>query len=292
MHRDSSIDLLKAMAVMGVVVIHTTAGRLTTQIGSLPWYAALLGNALCRAAVPVFLMCSGMLFFDPERELTIRRLFTRYIPRILSVLCLWSLIYRLSHTAGHLYYLQILLLFYTSVPLVRVFVRHASRKELWYALGFWFLLGILLPTVKRVFPMGGIPGQWAMNMTYAAIGYGLLGYALKRKPLKYGVLLFSAGLVLTFGLTVYCSLRKQLLCTTFLEGMSVGPALMAAGITSALSGVSRVPRFFSCVSEHSLGIFLVHVFFLGRVDGVLVFVCSYLAAVLLSKIPYAKRWLI
>ena len=43
------------------------------------------------------------------------------------------------------YYLHILLLVYAFVPVARVFVRSASRRDLEYLLAVWFVTGILFP---------------------------------------------------------------------------------------------------------------------------------------------------
>ncbi|MDC6108540.1 acyltransferase [Serratia rubidaea] len=59
------IDNLRAVACLMVVMIHATTAVLTTpdKVGSLAWDVANLLNALSRAAVPLFFMISGYLFF-------------------------------------------------------------------------------------------------------------------------------------------------------------------------------------------------------------------------------------
>lgn len=59
------IDNLRAVACLMVVMIHATTAVLTTpdKVGGLAWDVANLLNALSRAAVPLFFMISGYLFF-------------------------------------------------------------------------------------------------------------------------------------------------------------------------------------------------------------------------------------
>lgn len=105
-----------------------------------------------------------------------------------------------------------------------------------YILGLWALLGIVYPTVKDFWPftlLVGIPLQWRMNMTYASIGYTLLGWylssgkdrrrcrgcAARRRELPRGIYRQLGGLRLPQG---PCRLG-------FLEGMGVPMCLLAVG---------------------------------------------------------------
>lgn len=70
-------------------------------------------------------------------------------------------------------------------------------------------------------------------MSYAAIGYALLGHYLRQyhgtvRRGWYGAAL-AAGLAVTFIGTAALTLQKGALAQNFLEGMSPGPMLMALG---------------------------------------------------------------
>ena len=98
---------------------------------------------LLRSAVPVFFLCSGALLRPAEKEVTVRRVWTKYIPRILAALLFWAAAYEgvellrgwraagvlertalrqaalnlvLFHHKNHLYYLHIILLVYAVLP--------------------------------------------------------------------------------------------------------------------------------------------------------------------------------
>lgn len=74
--RSGSIDLTKCMATCAVLMIHCSANRYQLfTVGSLDWLTVLFWNGTCKWAVPVFLMCSGALMNDPQRELPLNRLF-------------------------------------------------------------------------------------------------------------------------------------------------------------------------------------------------------------------------
>lgn len=208
MERNSKIDLLKTVAIFGVIVIHMCSGGYAAQIPSFNWISSVFWGSIVRASVPIFFMCSGALLLSPQKDLSLKKLFTKNLLKIVIAMFAWASAYKFYHlfTAEtltfaaclqalkevilfkhefHLYYLHILILVYVFLPITRIFVKNASQKELKYALAIWFLLGIIYPTVKVFWPFNlltGIPVQWSMNMTYSAIGYGILGYYLSCYP--------------------------------------------------------------------------------------------------------------
>jgi len=213
-----------------------------------------------------------------------------------------------------------LILVYLFLPVTRVFIKNATQKELQYALAVWFLVGIVYPTVKPFWPfnlLSGIPVQWAMNMTYAAVGYGVLGYYLAHYPIprKWNFLLFGMGFISVFGLTIFMSLKNGNLYQNFLEGMSVGVALLAIGLFGLCYGIragikGKALTVITRISKASFCIYLVHVFVIHLFDflnisvngfpcliSIPVLSCvnlalSYCCYYILSRIPFVNRWLV
>lgn len=337
--RDHQIDLIKSIAIWMVLIIHTCF--FSDPVGSAPFLSNLFWRVLAGSAVPVFLMCSGALMLRPEKELTLHKLFFRSLLRFVLAMVFWAMVYKAQHLwqAGqltpaalfaalkevlvfnqefHLYYLHIMMLIYVLLPVLRLIVREGNEKILLYLLGLLFLFGILAPTVKPYWPftlVEGIPTQWVMNMTYAAIGYCLLGWYLRTHPLSKAVSagLFAAGFVFTFVLTYWFSARQGSLDGRFLEGMTLGPCLMAAGLYGLLLQAKPGERGEKLITELSRGsfcVYLSHVFFLNLDQQALYrtlpiprFLLVPLAAAALlivsmavyealSRIPVVKRWLI
>ena len=145
--RSVPVDAAKTAAIFGTLLIHASAaGGFAGAPGSFGWTSALFWNCLLRSAVPVFFLCSGALLLPPEKEVTVRRVWTKYIPRILAALLFWAAAYEgvellrgwraagvlertalrqaalnlvLFHHKNHLYYLHIILLVYAVLPLTR-----------------------------------------------------------------------------------------------------------------------------------------------------------------------------
>lgn len=295
--RDASIDFIKVIAIIGVVTIHTCIGGYSYPIGSWNWGASLFWGSLTRASVPLFFMCSGVLLLDPHRELSLKKLYSKNILRVLTALFFWAILYKLffllttgtfsRHTVfaaieevalfkqeDHLYYVHVILLVYVFLPITRAFVKAADEKLMKYALALWFVLGILFPTVKVFWPFSllvGIPLQWMLNLTYASIGYGIFGYYLKHHNFKptYYLIIGFVGFILTFGATWYGSARQGEFYQHFLEGMSCGVAFFAVGIFGICTTLTekrnfslKICRALSYGSKASFCIFLVHAFLL------------------------------
>lgn len=311
-------------------------------MGSFDWLSALFWGSVSRASVPIFLMVTGALMLDPEREVTLRQLWLQRIPRLLASLLAWALLYRLwqmarygggvtaagladavkqvlaFHHQNHLYYLHIALLVYALLPATRIITAHADRHTLEYLLVLWAALGIVYPTVKGLWPLNllrGIPTQYGLNLTYAGVGYGLLGWYLRQyavRPRRWA-LTAAAGLAIIFGGTAALSLRDGCLNEALLEGASPGTALLGAGICGWAFAALRKwpsPPALRALAQASFCVYLVHflpLWELGRlglsaVTGpCLLFVPLTAAAVLagslavwaaLRRIPPVRKWLI
>ena len=297
-----------------MITIHVSSyGWALFPVGSSAWIANAFWASLTRAAVPLFLMCSGALMLDPAKSQPLQKLYGKNLLRIVVAMLVWAMAYKVGHLAVegrltgadllhafkqvllfnqefHLYYIHIMILVYVCLPVTRLVVTAATTRQLAYCLVVWFVLGILYPTVIYFWPfylVEGFPRQWMVNMTYAAIGYGMLGYAIRffaaRRRGIYAALL-AGGFVFVFGGTWILCARSGGFSDIFLGGMTVGVALMATGIfglcaagqppdrrpaEGQLSAVrpadgrkATVSRLIRFVSDASFCIYLVHVFFL------------------------------
>jgi len=340
--RNQSLDVIRSLAIVMVLVIHSASGYLSQPPHSANWWGALVWGGLARPAVPLFFMCSGALLLS--RELTPRRIFTHNLPRILCAMFVWAFLYQLASlpdhggfTAAnllqavantlalrhenHFYYLHILLLVYIFLPVVRVFVRSASRRELEYALAVWLVTGIVFPLLQTFWPfsqIGPMARLWKLPMSYAAIGYALLGYYLRQYGgairRRWYAAALTAGFAATFGGTAVLSLESGALVETFLEGMSPGPMLMALGWFGLILGCETWPKVLTvivgCQARASFCIYLSHILFLKKFIRLgfytafthsalsvplmvtLLLVCGWLLWEVLHRIPVVNRYLI
>ena len=341
--RDFGLDLLRALAIFGVVLVHTSSDGYYTEVGCLNWWGSMFWSLFCRRNVVLFLMCSGAVLLQPEKPLTLRKLFLHNIPRLLISLLFWAMFYKVQllidahglnarnlwqafkevltfNHMWHLYYMDIMLLVYLWLPVTRILTEKATKKQLHYALALWFALGIVYPTVKPFWPFtllqGMVGSQWLLNMTYASIGYGLLGWYLRTYPLsvRKSIIVMLAGFLFTADGTIIQSFRLGYSYQGFIEEMTVGPCLMGAGLYALCLHVKKAPNkvigfIVEQLSRGSLCIYCVHVIFLDKLPrclawpGVSTFISIPAQAIIttalcwiiyfiLSKIPVLKKWIV
>ena len=198
-----ALDLVRAVAIVGVVAIHLTCpiyGR-TDYLGGTVWWIAQLINAASRISIPLFVMLSGQLLIGKSES--IRSTALRTWRRLGLPLLFYSVFYLLwdqywfktpldwqawlksllSGGAGHLYFFFILIGLYLLLPVIRVFWQAAGKKEQIYftllGLGFGLIYTGLLyfhldSEQLNLFVLSGLP----------YLGYFLAGKLIGEMKLK------------------------------------------------------------------------------------------------------------
>ncbi|MCA9369902.1 MAG: acyltransferase family protein [Pseudomonadales bacterium] len=153
MQRTIYLDVLKILAIVAVVAIHSSAGLLYlyTSIPSLDWWTTNILHALSRWAVPVFIMASGALLLKPNAQEPASVFYKKRVARVAIPLVFWWLFYLfwvnksnvvgmlspsfLKHTLlyqapqYHLYFLFIIAGLYVVTPLLRSIFSQLSPKN-------------------------------------------------------------------------------------------------------------------------------------------------------------------
>ena len=84
-------DILRILAVFAVMMIHVSAsGFYTNPVQSFTWQVVNFYEWMVRWAVPVFVMVSGMFFLNPQKEITLSKLYRKSIFRIVMALITWG----------------------------------------------------------------------------------------------------------------------------------------------------------------------------------------------------------
>ena len=340
--RNLNIDLIKVCAILGVIVIHVCSSVLTQEpIGAFDWMGALSYGTLFRASVPLFLMASGAILLNPDKPLSLKKLYLHNIVRIIVAMLFWGFGYKIFHLymdgnlnadtvwysakrlflfdhEFHFYYIDMILIVYIFLPITRLFVEKADKKLLKYSLLLWTIFAVVYPTLRYFKPfslLSGMTGQWAINLTYSSIGYGVLGYYMSKYKSSFfaGIIAFLSGIAITFGATFYLSQSDGVLNEIFLAGTSPGVMLSAIGIFVLVQYVKIKgfgKKIVTYISKASFCIYLSHMFILYILNEcgitaltmlsvlsvpllsfIVLLVCIVIYAVI-SKIPILKKWVI
>ena len=203
-----SIDALRAVAIVGVVVIHGLDQilRFSANQSSPTWWYANVFNSSVRWVLPAFFMISGMLLLSKDEDL--HTFLTKRLKRIIVPTLFWSAMYGIwtwsqynphltikDHLIAtfvygtpyyHLYFLFAIFGFYLLNPVFTVFVSHASQRRLAYAV-IIFLVMASIANISVGWFLHAYPGSRLISLFQWVpfVGYYLAGLYLNRYPLTW-----------------------------------------------------------------------------------------------------------
>lgn len=91
-------DYIRITACIMVVIIHVSANLMSTvDVRSIDYAVLSSLNGIGFAGVNLFVMISGALMLDPEKEISIKRLLCHNVLRLLAVWYIWTFIYMVSY---------------------------------------------------------------------------------------------------------------------------------------------------------------------------------------------------
>lgn len=298
-NRIEYFDFLRIFATVAVIVIHVAAQNWDKiGVNTFQWQLFNIWNSLVRWSVPVFVMISGTLFLGGTQS--IKKLFTKYICRIVAAFAFWSVLYAgveiLDHGLGiketllsilyghyHLWFLYMIAGLYLIVPVLRPLVQ--SEALIKYFLGLTFLFSCVIPQIADCLglvsdSLQGIveelndmlhAGNTMEYGFYFVFGYYLHKTELNAQKRRITYLLGIAGAVVTVGLTAAVSLYKNTPIGVFYNYSGINVVCMAAAVFVwakhhlSYSGMNEnLVVLIKKLSKYSFGAYLVHVLILEQ----------------------------
>ena len=207
--REIWLDWMRVSACFLVMATHSCEPFYLGGEGSLIltktdaiWVSIL--NVLPRACVALFVFASSYLQFPlhyPTGEF-----FKRRALRILPPFVFWSIVYALvlgepvqnfkdlllnfNYTAGHMWFVYMIIGLYLVMPLLSPWAERVSKRELQVYLGIW-LFTTLIPLIRQVFG-GAAPVIYGPSGIPNAAKYPLWGEASWN---SYGVFYYLSGFI-------------------------------------------------------------------------------------------------
>lgn len=192
---------LRAIACIGVVLLHTYfCAVLQWNPGKSESVMSMMVRNCMLWAVPCFIMVTGALLLNPEKAITLKDIYGRYIRRALWALVLFSFIFALFDfaldgtmgfgkmlvnwavnlfTGGswlHMWYLYMLIGLYVLLPVFRAIVKNADDQTLKYTILVLFLFQSVLATIGFFLQNKTIAFYIPVSTVYPL--YFFLGYAI------------------------------------------------------------------------------------------------------------------
>ncbi|MDO5089662.1 MAG: acyltransferase family protein [Leptotrichiaceae bacterium] len=288
-----NLDILKSIAVIGVILIHIVAGELSMygKISMRDWMLSNIINSVSRICVPVFVMVSGYLLLrkDEPVGMFFKKRFVKIIPKFL----IYSMIYYVFKVSFlnrpysgnenflillfkggifyHFWYIYMILGIYVMTPFFRKAVGNIHKSYIKYFVYVWIFFMVIIPflefILKTRFMVYSPVGQY--------VGYFLIGYLIGEAPVKINKLFLFLGYLLSLSLSIWLSyfftVKKGVFVDFFYNYHSIGvffQSIFLYGLIMKFSHnddegkkseiIYRIRRFVSTLSLITLDIYLIH----------------------------------
>lgn len=171
-------DILRTLAVFAVIMIHICSyGFCNYEVSSYDWQIVNIYECLIHWAVPIFVMISGNFFLNPQKEITLSKLFRKNIFRLVVAIFFWGFLYQIANVAKritmentspstalldatkelilgpawyHLWFLYMIIGLYMLTPFIRFFTNNAEKKHYQYLFVLFISFGSVLPLVQNI----------------------------------------------------------------------------------------------------------------------------------------------
>ncbi len=191
--QETERDLLRILAALGVIVMHLTPAQVPAG-GALARVLHHILPAAVTWCVPCFVMISGRFLLDPARPLPLRKLFGKYLKRLLIAFAVWSPAYLLFDmlTLGlrydlrsfvslcltgyyHMWYFFLLAGLYLIAPVMRHIAEDKRTSR--YFLLLFFVMDFLVEYGRYLPGLGWSIGN-ALDYAHLHLVLGYSGYFL------------------------------------------------------------------------------------------------------------------
>ena len=286
------LSLIRVISCLGIVFLHTYYVYVSYFQASLiqQTVSFAVRNAMMWA-VPCFVMVTGALLLDPERQISFKKLFSKYILRAVLAIVIFTLIFfafdlwlagtwpqfsdigkvllqmLTNGSWSHMWYLYMLIGLYLLMPAFRLITAGADVKTFRYLLLVGLIFMLVLPTIETI---GGFKFGFYISVYTVYPFYLFLGYALHkgiiRIPRWLGAPMFAAGVLSSLILTQLQMFQEITVIKKLVTNYSfVIIALMAAGLFSLLRSKEKTAdepgkgvRLLTFLDAQSFGIYLLH----------------------------------
>lgn len=276
------LDILRIIATIAVVAIHVSANNwYTTSPASYEWNVLNFYDSIVRWAVPIFVMISGALFLDNDRNIETKKLYTKNILRIITAFLFWSVIYAgitvstnrievfiqeifLGHY--HLWFLYMIIGLYMLTPILRKITEDKKTTE--YFLIVSIIFTIIIPTIFKhptLSQMTKILENIDLNFGY--VTYFVLGYYLSKLELsKKSRIIIYISSILGFLITIFGTAiisNNKMIPTNIYNEYYPNVLLESIGVFVLIKNIKfdikpKQANMIKVLSKYSFGIYLVH----------------------------------
>jgi surface polysaccharide O-acyltransferase-like enzyme len=217
------VDALRLFTIAFVVIVHCAEWIYSYKFQSASydaWLASII-IGLSRFAPYPFFLISGYIFLNPKSNITTKKIYTKYLPRLVAAYVFWSALYGIAMeiniidaifdiSNSYMWFIPELCGCYIVTPFLRKITQDKKTTELFliiwlFAFTYITILSVLLPrsnpyTLPYLFEHTRVYAfVFSQSICIYVLGYYIGNYNLK-KSLRYALYVVC---VLLVGLAIY-----------------------------------------------------------------------------------------
>lgn len=302
--RNSGLDVLRILCCIMVIFIHVIDEYI--RKGSFgvrfleSFEVCVFLNAASRAAVPVFIMISGLFLLDEEREVNKEKI-EAHICKIVKAFIFGTLLYSFIYVlvvalnSGirninwirvlkdcitgpfHFWYLFLIVGLYLITPILREITKKDNVFNMYMILSFIF--SVLLPSIWTL-PHAGklqlLVNKAHLNFLVGYQFYYMLGWWLKKNSFKfskkplYVVLYFLSVLVCSFATIISDNGMQSSVSGAYLDYFFITTFVEAVCLFAFFYNLRisiKMEKYISKLSNITFGIYILHLIFIKDYAG-------------------------
>lgn len=294
--RNCSLDIARIVAVFAVVMIHISADFVTMH--SLNTNEFVVGNlfdSLSRIGVPLFLMISGSLFLDENKEVTLKTILSKNVKTLAVITVIWAIIYSLIYNVAfplmksetvnaksvvggmvnghyHMWYLYMIMGLYIITPFLRRFVCKENKGMALFFIIASFCLQFFRPIINAIGEMGlnlSFVNTWIDKfhldffggyVTYFLTGWYIVHVGIKQK--SHRCIVYFLGAVSLSAIVLYVHFTGDY--TNAYENIGAPVFLYSVSVFLALNNINwklkdKTAKKLVHLSKLAFGVYIVHI---------------------------------
>lgn len=292
-----AFDVMRIIAIFAVIWLHYASQRFYISFPSIEWEIRNFYDAMVRWGVPIFVMISGALFLDSKKKLSIRKLYTKNILRIVCAFLFWSSIYLLYNiltgnqqilTPGvvisdvvkgpfHFWFLKMLLGLYIVAPILKIIANNKKVEEYFLLIALitafvlpWFFKFLGIININFSHLLNGFYEKMNIKIASGYTGYFILGHYLNNKTFSSSIrkIIYLFGLISLICVIVFThfkSFHNNRADEFFYNNLSLFTFAEAIAVFTFIyyrfkNYNSRYSPLIIKISNITFGVYLIHIF--------------------------------
>lgn len=292
-HQIVGFNYLRAIACIAIIILHVHYAASLQYVKVISSQSYIISNIIRNCmmwAVPCFIMITGALLLNPQHAVSRKKIFTKYIKKVLIALILFVFIYRIfdmiispegitaqgfalaitqfltGSSWSPLWYLYMLIGLYLLLPIYRKIVFSSKEDDIKYLL----FVGLLFMSILPLTQLAGIKLNFTIHIASVYPVYLFIGYALSKRIIdidnKKAVALLLCSLLLII-LTSYIRFiynYQQLdLLLSYSSPLNVllSTAIFQLFVNAKQIQSKLIHKILLSLDQCSFSIYLVHIIF-------------------------------